>query len=277
VANVGVRWMFHATAMVRDYDGTLAPLQRLFGFRVLHDNVVEDERIGRRGGMTWVGDGSLEIGEPAGEGSPVAAFVDRFGGGMHSVGLQIDDAEAAKAHFAALGVRVASEPYPGLLFTHPANTAGVLLEWNALPQEDDPRWGAPVPDGPAPVVAVERLAFVTAAVRDARADGRRLAEVLGTTVTFDSHTAARDGFETGVSLVDCTLALLPLDAAGVDRPRAHGLGLQVADLGAAERELATRGVRVARRSEHAWLLDPDALPVPVFLCDRLLPCDPRVS
>jgi methylmalonyl-CoA/ethylmalonyl-CoA epimerase len=272
-----VHWMFHATAMVRDYDATLEPLERLFGFRVLHDNVVEDEGIGRRGGMTWIGDGSVEIGEPAGPQSPVETFVTRFGGGMHSVGLQIDDAEAAKAHFAALGVRVTSEPYPGLLWTHPADTAGVLFEWNARPQEDDPRWGAPVPPGPAPVVEVERLAFVTAAVRDPAVDGRKLAELLDTRVTFNQGKADQDVFIAGVSLIDCTLALLPLRECRVDRPRAHGLGLQVADLGGAERALAAHGVRVVRRGKRAWLVDPETVPVPVFLCDRLLPGDPRVS
>lgn len=82
--------------------------------------------------MAWVGDGSVEIGEPAGATSPVRTFVERFGGGMHSIALQVDDIEAAKAHFAALGVAVATEPYPGMVWTRPADTAGVLMEWFAL-------------------------------------------------------------------------------------------------------------------------------------------------
>ena len=154
--------------MVRDYDATVESLERLFGFRVLHVNVSEEAGIGRRGGMTWVGDGSVEIGEPAGANSPVQAFVERFGGGMHSIALQVDDTEAAKAHFAALDVAVATEPYAGMVWTRPADTAGVLIEWFSLEEPTDPRWGARVPDGPRPLVPVERLAFVTAMVRDGK-------------------------------------------------------------------------------------------------------------
>src|SRR6187399_2168836 len=130
--------MFHATAMVADYDAALDPLARLFGCRVLHDNVVEDEGIGRRGGMTWIGDGSIEIGEPVGPRSPVRRFVESFGGGMHSVALQVDDIDAAKAHLEAHDAGIASEPYAGMLWTRPADTAGDLLEWYSLVQDDDP-------------------------------------------------------------------------------------------------------------------------------------------
>ncbi len=257
-----VRWMFHATAMVRDYEAALAPLVRLFGARVLHDNVVEDPGIGRRGGMTWLGDGSLEIGEPAGPDSPVVPFLERFGGGMHSVGLQVGDADAAKEHLASVGVRIASEPRPGLFFTHPADTAGVLLEWNANPQDDDPRWGAEIPGGPDPVVGVERLAFVGALVRDPHADAKRLAEVLDLPVTFDADGAPHHGaIVAAVSLGDCSLALSPLEGSGQPRPRVISLGLLVHDLPAAEAALA--GEPIA------------SLPFPIVLTDGLLPGDPR--
>ena len=200
--------------MVRDYEATLRPFVELFGARVLHDNVVDDPGIGRRGGMTWIGDGAFEIGEPAGPDSPVRAFVERFGGGMHSVGLQIDDADAAKEHFAAVGVRVVNEPFPGLLFTHPHDTAGVLFEWNAVPQADDPRWGAPVPDALPSAARVEQLAFLSVVVRDPSHDAERLAEVLDTAVTFDTPHLDFPGIGAAVSLVDGSLALVGLQAEG---------------------------------------------------------------
>lgn len=269
-----VRWTFHATAMVADYEATLAPFVELFGARVLHDNVVEDEGIGRRGGMTWIGDGAFEIGAPVGPTSPVRAFVENFGGGMHSVGLQIEDAEAAKEHFARVDVRVVSEPYPGLLFTHPRDTAGVLFEWNARPQDDDPRWGAPVPPATPAVVTVRQLAFLTVAVRNPAADADRLAEVLATPLTFDE--ALDGGIRAGVSLVDGTLALVGLEASGTERPRAHGIGLRVDDVDGAVHALEARGCSARRCGEHLARIDPPSLPVPVFLSDELLPGDPRL-
>jgi hypothetical protein len=259
--------------MVRDYATTLAPFVELFGARVLHDNVVEDEGIGRRGGMTWIGDGAFEIGEPAGASSPVREFVQRFGGGMHSIGLQIDDADAAKEHFSALSVRVASEPFPGLLFTHPRDTAGVLLEWNAVPQADDPRFGAPVPEPTPCPVPVEQLAFLTAAVDEPERDACRLTQVLGTATTFERPIGG--GIEAGVSLVDCTLALVDRSVTGYDRPRAHGIGLRVRDLEEAVAALATVGRATEPVAPHLALVADGAMPVPVYLCDELLPGDPR--
>src|SRR5262249_49479732 len=151
------------------------------------------------------------------------AFLDRFGGGMHSVALQVDDIDATKAHLASRGAAIASDTYPGMVWTRPADTAGVLLEWYALEQSDDPRWGAAVPDGPDPVVAGGRLAFVTAVVDDPPAAAARIADLAGTRwwPLDDPELVA------AVSLVDCTLAFRPTLG---ERPRVHGVGLQVASL-----------------------------------------------
>ena len=91
----GVRWMFHATAMGPSYDAIFDPLARLFGCRVLHDNEVSTPGVERRGGMTWIADNSIEIGQPLGESSPVRRFLERFGGGMHSVAVQVADLDVA--------------------------------------------------------------------------------------------------------------------------------------------------------------------------------------
>jgi len=263
--------MFHATAMVADYDATLEPLARLFGFRVLHDNVVPDEGIGRRGGMTWIGDGSVEIGEPVGSRSPVRRFVETFGGGMHSVALQVEDIHAAKAHLVAHDAGVASEPYEGMVWTRPGDTAGVLLEWYSLVQEDDPRRGAPVPNGPPPVVPVERLAFVSAEVDSPDDAAARIATL---TRTPSQALEGCGDLVAAVSLVDCTLALKRRTGP---RPRMHGVGLLVGSLDAAESALHDEGVRVAQRWDHLLLLDETALPFPIYLCNCLLPGDPRNS
>jgi hypothetical protein len=51
--------------------------------------------IERQGGMTWIADNSIEIGEPLGAASPVWRFLDRFGGGVYSVDVQVDDVDIA--------------------------------------------------------------------------------------------------------------------------------------------------------------------------------------
>lgn len=192
---------------------------------------------------------------------------------MHSVALQVADIDAAKAHLAARDAGIASEPYHGIVWTRPADTAGVLLEWYALEQEDDPRWGAPAPETPAPetdaVVPVERVAFVSATVDDPVAAAARLADLMST------RWWPLDGcgdLVAAVSLVDCTLALRRAEG---ERPRVHGAGLQVRSLDAAETALSGEGVSTQRRWNNVLDVDPRHVPFPVTLTADLLPGDER--
>jgi catechol 2,3-dioxygenase-like lactoylglutathione lyase family enzyme len=282
-----VRWMFHATAMGPDYDGIFGPLARLFGCRVLHRQQLP-EPVGRDGGMTWIGDNSIEIGAPFGEGSSVATFVERLGGGMHSVAVQVPDVAATLARLEPLGVEVASRISDEIVFTRSGGTAGLVLEWASHVQDDDPRWGAPVPAFvEEPVVIVERMAFVGALVRDPVADGERLAEVLDTRLVAYEHDGAHDVPHCALDLGDCLLALFPIppDPAtsraawgGVyERPRCLALGLTVADQTIGERALAAAGLEVHHRASDGRVVLVEGLPFPIVLGDRLLPGDPRAE
>jgi hypothetical protein len=285
-----VRWMFHATAMGASYDAILEPLARLFGARVLHRQQVE-EPVGRDGGMVWIGDNSIEIGSPYGEGSSVAAFVERFGGGMHSVAVQVDDVAATVRRLEPLGVEVAAWIGPDIVFTRPGATAGLVIEWGSHVQEDDPRFGAPIlPFLQPPVLAIDRMAFVAALVRNPADDARRLAEVFDTALVEygDAGELGADVPFAALDLGDCMLALYPVPADEAvsrrvwgghhGRPRCIALALSVADQGVAERALATEGVPVHHRAADARVvLDPGALPFSVVLTEQLLPGDPRTS
>jgi hypothetical protein len=279
--------MFHATAMGPDYDGILGPLARLFGCRVLHRQQLE-EPVGRDGGMTWIGDNSIEIGAPYGPGSSVASFVERLGGGMHSVAVQVPDVAATLDRLTRLGVEVSLRISDEIVFTRPGATAGLVLEWASHVQADDPRWGAPVPPfAEPPVVDVERVAFVGALVRDPAADGERLAEVLDTELLTYGDDLAPDVARRALVLGDCLLALYPVppdEATSValwgahhSRPRCLSLGLQVADQSQAERALSAAGVVVHHRTTHGHGVLVDGLPFPVVLTDRLLTGDPRAA
>jgi hypothetical protein len=271
--------------MARDYEGLLAPLQRLFGAVVLHDHVSEEPAVGRRGGMLWLGDNSIEIGAPAGDRSPVRRFVDEWGGGMHSLALTVDDATTTRRRLLGLDAAPAVRLSDDIFFTRPTDTAGILLEWSATFTDDDPRLGARIAPLPAPpAVPVRQYAFVSATVPDPKAVAFRLADLLGTNVLRLVPDAAPDQIAAVVSLVDCALILFPMSATGVvhplwgrevTRPRLHGHGLRVDDLGAALDALAARGIRAVNEVDGMPLLDPSALPIPTFLCEELLPEDSR--
>lgn len=78
----------------------------------------------------------VELMEPLGEGSPIAAFLDRNpGGGVHHVCYEVEDIRAARDRLKAQGARVlgTGEPRIGahgkpVLFLHPKDFLGTLVE-----------------------------------------------------------------------------------------------------------------------------------------------------
>src|SRR5688500_15288347 len=99
--------MWHSTAMVADYDLAIERLQTIAGLRVLEYGESTQPEVGRRGGMTWIGDNSIELGQPIVEAGGAARFVARSGGGMHSIAVQVRDLEATMEHVESNGVKVA--------------------------------------------------------------------------------------------------------------------------------------------------------------------------
>ncbi|MEM5492166.1 methylmalonyl-CoA epimerase [Hoeflea sp. AS16] len=78
----------------------------------------------------------IELLEPLGEGSPIAAFLEKNpSGGMHHVCYEVEDILAARDHLKAEGARVLGngEPKTGahnkpVLFLHPKDFNGTLIE-----------------------------------------------------------------------------------------------------------------------------------------------------
>jgi methylmalonyl-CoA/ethylmalonyl-CoA epimerase len=83
-----------------------------------------------------VGNTKIELLEPLGEASPIAAFLDRNpSGGMHHVCYEVDDIIVARNRLRAAGMRVLGdgEPKTGahgkpVLFLHPKDFQGTLIE-----------------------------------------------------------------------------------------------------------------------------------------------------
>jgi Glyoxalase/Bleomycin resistance protein/Dioxygenase superfamily len=276
--------MFHSTAMVADYDRTVARMAELFGLRVLEYSDQDDPAIGRRGGMTWIGDGSIELGEPIVEGAHPDRFVRRTGGGMQGVALWVEDFDATVAHLARHGVAM-----PVVLdhfgFTSPRATCGLQFEWSDFTVPEDPRAGAPEPPFVAPpLLDVTHHAFVGAVVDDPIAAAQWMETAFGTPVTFTDPDAAPGTESAGVSLGDCTLALFrlaPDDSVALwgrahERPGISRLGLRIADLDDARVKLRGAGVAFVRDEPDRLVLDPATTgDLEVTLVADLLPGDPR--
>ncbi len=82
------------------------------------------------------GNSKIELLEPLGEGSPIAAFLDRNpAGGMHHICYEVDDILAARDRLKASGARVLGDGAPKtgahgkpVLFLHPKDFLGTLVE-----------------------------------------------------------------------------------------------------------------------------------------------------
>lgn len=280
-----IRWMFHSTAMVPDYDLAVDRLALLAGLRVLEYSENHTPEIGRRGGMCWVGDNSIELGQPIVSTGGAARFVERTGGGLHSVAVQIHDVDAAMAHAVACGAPIAAQPTPEMFFTDPRRTDGVFIEWATFEVHEDPHFGADPPDFTVePLLDVEHHAFVGAIVDDPASTADYMARLFGTQVTFHHPDAGPGSPSHGVSVGDCTLALYPMPGDDserlwgrrYERPRCHLLGLTVDDLDAATDALAGSVFDVHRLDDGFAVIDPASTGmVQVALVDRLLPGDPR--
>ncbi len=78
----------------------------------------------------------IELLHPLGEGSPIAAFLERHpGGGIHHLCYEVLDILAARDRLLAAGARVLGDgtPRPGahdrpVLFLHPKDFSGTLIE-----------------------------------------------------------------------------------------------------------------------------------------------------
>lgn len=78
----------------------------------------------------------VELLEPLGEGSPIAAFLEKSpAGGMHHICYEVDDILVARDRLVASGARVLGDGNPKIgahgkpvLFLHPKDFLGTLVE-----------------------------------------------------------------------------------------------------------------------------------------------------
>lgn len=93
---------------------------------------VEDQKV--KVGFFKVGDVRLELLEPTSDDSPISAFLEKRGEGLHHVAYTVDDIQGRLDTLKADGVRLIDEtPRPGahhtqIAFLHPKASKGVLTE-----------------------------------------------------------------------------------------------------------------------------------------------------
>jgi methylmalonyl-CoA/ethylmalonyl-CoA epimerase len=124
----------HVGVAVPDYDAAVEFYRRVFGMRVIHEEVNEEQGV--REAMLAVGDSGscVQVLAPLSPTSTIAKFLDRNGPGLQQVAYRVDDVDAVSASLRERGVRLLyDEPRRGtagsrINFVHPKDAGGVLVE-----------------------------------------------------------------------------------------------------------------------------------------------------
>jgi len=84
--------------------------------------------------MLPIGETRIELLEPTSDDSPISKFLEKRGGGIHHIAVEVEDIEATLRQLKAKGMRLIDEtPRIGaenclVAFVHPSAANGVLLE-----------------------------------------------------------------------------------------------------------------------------------------------------
>ncbi|MEO9338005.1 methylmalonyl-CoA epimerase [Mesorhizobium sp. SB112] len=124
----------HVAIAVPDLTAATAIYRDTLGARVTQPQVLPEH------GVTVVfietGNTKIELLEPLGEGSPIAAFLEKNpSGGMHHVCYEVEDIIASRDRLKAAGARILGDGEPKIgahgkpvLFLHPKDFLGTLVE-----------------------------------------------------------------------------------------------------------------------------------------------------
>ena len=108
------------------------------GLENVHTETVADQKVNVA--MLPLGESRIELLEPTSDDSPISKFLEKRGGGIHHIAVQVDDIEASLKQLKDNGARLIDEsPRVGaegclVAFVHPSSAGGVLLELVQTPK-----------------------------------------------------------------------------------------------------------------------------------------------
>ena len=137
---------------VRDLEAAIDYYERTFGAEVAHREVVESDGVEEA--LLQVADSYVQLLTPTRESSPVHAYLERRGEGIHHVAYRVADCGAALKAVKDAGGRVIDDrPRPGsrgttVAFVHPKGAFGTLIELVEEGPSGPAERGSQGPSGP---------------------------------------------------------------------------------------------------------------------------------
>ncbi|HEV7644271.1 MAG TPA: methylmalonyl-CoA epimerase [Pyrinomonadaceae bacterium] len=122
----------HLGIATREINEALKFWQDALGLENIHTEEVVEQKV--LTAMLPIGDTRIELLEPTSPDSPISKFLDKRGGGIHHIAVEVENIEESLATLKARGIKLIDEtPKSGaggclIAFVHPSSTNGVLLE-----------------------------------------------------------------------------------------------------------------------------------------------------
>jgi methylmalonyl-CoA/ethylmalonyl-CoA epimerase len=122
----------HLGIATKSIEEALKFWQDSLGLENVHTEIVEEQKV--RVAMLPIGESKIELLEPTSADSPISKFLEKRGGGIHHIAIEVEDIEVSLAKMKENGAKLIDEtPRVGaegclIAFVHPQSTNGVLLE-----------------------------------------------------------------------------------------------------------------------------------------------------
>jgi methylmalonyl-CoA/ethylmalonyl-CoA epimerase len=121
----------HVGLVVQDTGESLALLSKLFGFEVAESRT--EAEAGFKSTLVSKEGVTFELIEPIGPQGMIQRFVEKRGGGLHHISIQVGDLEEEMKRLKNLGVQFSREEPAQVddtkvVFIHPRSTNGLLIE-----------------------------------------------------------------------------------------------------------------------------------------------------
>jgi methylmalonyl-CoA/ethylmalonyl-CoA epimerase len=122
----------HIAIAVKNLAEEITRYRDVLGLEYVGSEVVAEQKV--TVAFFKINDMFIELIAPIGPDSPISAFIEKKGGGLHHLAFEVDDINAAIKELQEKNVRmVNSEPKNGvhhakIAFIHPQSFSGVLFE-----------------------------------------------------------------------------------------------------------------------------------------------------
>jgi methylmalonyl-CoA epimerase len=129
----------HIAIAVKDLTEAIDFFEKSIGLQVSHIEDVPGQKA--KVGFISLGESTLELVQPTSQDTGLAKFLDRTGGGLHHICLEVRNIVGALKWYKDKGIElVDDQPRIGahnkkIAFLHPKSTKGVLIELSQSPNK----------------------------------------------------------------------------------------------------------------------------------------------